>query len=177
MQGCYTSVFSCNPYHEAFEERLDMRKYRAYNKCAGGMVFDTTGEMLTLTHVVPSSPAARIQVWRTRIRGAWLRKIGDTRVDTEADVIKALEKVVEDGANECILTFFHPEVSHDLTCDDIPQVNLDQMNPRRMMDLSCYTLAMEAQKERGEFIPDRLHNGLLMVVDCGGGGCIIGPAQ
>ena len=36
-----------------------------------------------------------------------------------------------------------------------------------MMDLSFCTLAMEAQKERGTFIPDRLHNGLLMVLDCG----------
>jgi hypothetical protein len=90
-------------------------------------------------------------------------------VDTEADVIDALEKVVEDGANECILIFSNPEVPHGLTCDGIPQVNLDQMNPRRMMDPSFCTLAMEAQKERGEFIPDRPYNGLLMVVDCGGG--------
>ena len=145
-----------------------MRKYRAYSKRAGGMVFDTTGERLTLTHVVPSLPAPRIRAWRTRIHGAWLRKIGDTRVDTEADVIEALEKVVEEGANECMLTFLHPEVSHGLTCDGIPQVNLDQMNPRQMMDPSFCTLAMEAQKERGEFIPDRPHNGLLMVVECGG---------
>ena len=69
-----------------------MRRYRVYNKRTGGMVFDTKGERLTLTHVVQSSPAARIRAWTTRIRGAWLRKIGDTRVDTEMDVIDALEK-------------------------------------------------------------------------------------
>ena len=51
---------SCDPYHEVFEERLDTRKYRAYNKCAGGMVFDMAGERLALTHVVPSLPAARV---------------------------------------------------------------------------------------------------------------------
>ena len=89
-------------------------------------------------------------------------------MDTEVDVIDALEKTVGDGANECMLTFLHPEVSHGLTCDGIPQVNLDQMNPRQMMDPSFCTLAMKAQKERGEFIPDRPHNGLLMVVDCEG---------
>ena len=85
------------------------------------------------------------------------------------DVVDALEKVAKDGVKECILTFSHPEVSHGLTCDGVPQVNLDQMNPRRMMDPSFCTVAMEAQRERGEFVPDRPHNGLLMVVDCGGG--------
>ena len=62
--------FSRDPYHKAFNEKLDMRKYRAYDKRAGGMVFNTAGERLTITHVVPSSPAARIRAWRTRIRGA-----------------------------------------------------------------------------------------------------------
>ena len=28
--------FPRDPYHEAFEERLDMRRYRAYSKRAGG---------------------------------------------------------------------------------------------------------------------------------------------
>ena len=72
------------------------------------MVFGSAGEGLMLTHVVPSLPAARIRVWRTRIQGAWLRKTGDTQVDTEADVAEALEKVVEEGVSKCILTFSHP---------------------------------------------------------------------
>ena len=40
--------------------------------------------------------------------------------------------------------FLHPEVSHGLTCDGIPQVNLDQLNPHQMIDPSFCTLAMEA---------------------------------
>jgi hypothetical protein len=132
------------------------------------MVFDTTGERLTLTHIVPSSPAAWSRAWRTRIRGAWLRKVGDKKVDTVTDVKEALEKIAVGDSKECILTFSHPEVAHGLTGDGIPQVNLDQMNPRRMMDPSFCTLAMEAQRERGEFVPDRPHNGLLQVVERGG---------
>ena len=76
--------------------------------------------------------------------------------------------MVEEGANECILMFSHPKVLHGLTCGGIPQVNLDQMNPRQMMDPSFCTLAMEAQKERGEFINDHPNNESLVVVDCGG---------
>ena len=33
---------------------------------------------------------------------------------------------------QCFLTFSHPEVKHGLTNEGIPQVNLDQLNPRRM---------------------------------------------
>ena len=107
-------------------------------------MFETTGERRTLTHIVPSSPAARIRAWRTRIRGAWLQKVGETHVAAETDVIEALEKSVVDDCKECILTCLHPEVSHGLTYDGIPQVNLDQMNPRQMMDPSFCILAMEA---------------------------------
>ena len=40
--------FSPDPYHQAFEERLDMWRYGAYNKPAGGMVFAITDDRLTL---------------------------------------------------------------------------------------------------------------------------------
>ena len=33
-----------------------------------------------------------------------------------------------------MLLFSHPEVKHGLTYDGIPQVNLDQLNPRLMFD-------------------------------------------
>ena len=32
------------------------------------------------------------------------------------------------------LLFSHPEVEHGITHDGIPQVNLNQLNPRHMMD-------------------------------------------
>ena len=67
--------FSLNPYHHAFEERLDMRWYGAYNKPAGGMVFAITDDRLTLRDMLPSLPTAKIPAWWTRIHGAWLHKV------------------------------------------------------------------------------------------------------
>lgn len=52
--------FSPDPYHKAFEERLDMRRYTAYTKPAGGTVFDIADERLVLRIIVPSLPAANI---------------------------------------------------------------------------------------------------------------------
>ena len=57
---------SSDPYHRSFEERLDIRRYHAYGKRAGGMVFVKAGDRLMLNTIVES----------TRIRGVWLRKVG-----------------------------------------------------------------------------------------------------
>ena len=92
------------------------------------------------------------------------------------DIDETLEKVAMGDCKECVLIVLHPEVAHGLTSDGIHQVNLDQMNPRRMMDPSFCTLVMKAQQTREEFVPDCPHNGLLKVLDSGGSSTT-GPAQ
>ena len=52
--------FSPHPYHQAFEEIIDLRRYTRYGKVSGGMRFDDINGRLILTDIVPSSPAARI---------------------------------------------------------------------------------------------------------------------
>ena len=84
-------------------------------------------------------------------------------------MIAALEEASAGPHKDCVLTFLHPEVMPGLTSEGIPQVNLDQMNPRRMMDPSLCSVLLEAEKARGVFIPDRPHNGLSAVKDSGGG--------
>jgi hypothetical protein len=159
--------FSKDPYHDAFDEQLDMRRYTAYAKPAGGMVFEATDDRLVLKHIVPSSPAAKIPAWRTRIRGAWLRQVGDDVVTTEDEVISALGKCGTSGADSCRLVFSHPEVSHGLTGAGIPQVNLDQLNPRGMLRPTFCSATMVGTTN-GAFQPDRPHNGLISVTDSGG---------
>ena len=73
------AYFSPDSYHQAFEESLDMQRYGAYNKPAGGMVFVITDDRLTLRDVLPSLPAAKIPAWWTRILGTWLCKVGEWR--------------------------------------------------------------------------------------------------
>ena len=33
-------------------------------------------------------------------------------------------------SDKCYMTFLHPAIRHGLTNDGIPQINLDQLNPR-----------------------------------------------
>jgi hypothetical protein len=130
------------------------------------MVFEVSDNRLILRDILPSSPAAKIPAWQTRIRGAWLRKIGEASVATEDEAVSALKALSAGGSTYCDLVFSHPEVSQGLTNEGTPQINLDQMNPRRMMSPSfCFETMVGAMGE--SFIPDRPHNGLISVQERG----------
>ena len=85
-----------------------------------------------------SSPGARIDKWRSRIRGAWLVSIGDMAVSTLAEAESAFQLLSENNAHSCLLTFTHPEFSPDISHnglpiisrDDFSQLTHDQLNNR-----------------------------------------------
>ena len=81
---------------------------------------------------------ARIDKWRSRIRGAWLMSIGDMAVSTLAEVQSAIRLLSQRHAPSCLLTFTHPEISPDISHnglpiisrDDFSQLTHDQLNNR-----------------------------------------------
>ena len=65
-----------DPYHEAFEQKVDLRKFDLPKHATGGLsLYDRDGRV-HLASIALGTPAARIHGWRTRIRGAWLIKVG-----------------------------------------------------------------------------------------------------
>ncbi len=48
------------------------------------------------------------------------------------DVQQSLAALIASGAPFCTLIFSHPEIRHGLTNDGIPQVNIDQLNPKTL---------------------------------------------
>ena len=87
---------------------------------------------LILADIAKGTLAAKIPRWRSRLRGAWLREIGGSEVTTESDVRQTLATIRSDNRKSCWLTFSHPEIAHGLTNDGIPQINVDQLNPRHL---------------------------------------------
>ncbi|KAL9185818.1 hypothetical protein ACHAXT_003595 [Thalassiosira profunda] len=122
---------SPHAYHNSFDIDLPLRRYKRHDATAG-MRFDLINGRLILSHIEKSTVAAKIPRWRSRLRGAWLRKIGDVVVTTIDDVRTALAQLATANATSCWLTFSHPEIAHGLTNDGIPQVNVDQLNPRHL---------------------------------------------
>jgi hypothetical protein len=61
---------SPSPYFEAFEEELDIRNWTTHDHHTAGLVLVNSNDRLVLADILKSTPAARIDKWRSRCRGA-----------------------------------------------------------------------------------------------------------
>ena len=93
---------------------------------------------LILGGMAPSTPAAKIPRWCSRLKGAWLVKISDHTVSTIAQAQQVFAQLNADGASSVTLLFSHPEIRQDISHDGLPIVSSapfsqhvhDQMNHR-----------------------------------------------
>jgi hypothetical protein len=133
-----TIYMSPDPYFTAFEQPLDLRQFDLAKHPTAGLSLYENGGRLHLATMSPSTPAAKIKDWRSRIRGAWLTKIGSTIVTTIASAKDALTAACLKNALSVTLLFAHPEIRFNLSHDGIPIVSLapfvqahrDQLNNR-----------------------------------------------
>ena len=125
---------SPHPYDDAFEEELMLRNFNSDVHPTAGFKFVTVTDRLIVEHISPSTHGAKIPRWRSRIKGAWLRKVGDVEVNNLKQAQAAFAALSKSNAKSCWLTFSHPEIKHGLTNDGIPQINIDQLNPRHMFN-------------------------------------------
>ena len=121
---------SPHPYDDAFEEELPLATYKAADHPTAGMEFDLVDDRLTLTTICPGAPAHRISRWKSRLRNAWLAQIDGQVVKSVEDVRRLLTAAAAAKQQSCTLLFARPEIKHGLTNSGIPQVNIDQLNPR-----------------------------------------------
>jgi hypothetical protein len=132
-----TIYMSPDPYGQAFEQEIYLRKWDlTTHRTAGMRLLEKNGRLL-LASIDPSTPAARIARWRTHLRGAWLISINGTLVESITDVSTTLA-LHANNPQPCILVFSHPETSPDISnkglpimCkEDFSQFTHDQLNNR-----------------------------------------------
>jgi hypothetical protein len=107
------------------------------NATAGLTLYESNGRV-HLAGMAPGTPAAKIPDWRTRVKGAWLIKIGNKTITTIDDVTRFLRDLVDSGDNTAVLLFSHPELRPNLTHNGLPIVSSapftqqvhDQLNNR-----------------------------------------------
>ena len=130
---------SPDPYGRVFNESLDLRKWDLTRHRTGGLRFLEKDGRLILATMDQSTPGARIDKWRTRIRGAWLQSINDIPVESLPDVHAVFDNLSLTKAANCTLTFAHPEISPDISQHGLPiiaqddyfsQFTHDQLNNR-----------------------------------------------
>jgi hypothetical protein len=118
-----TVYMSPDPYHASFEQPLDLRKFTLTNHPSAGLDLHESNNRVHLKRILPSSPAAKIPDWRSRLRGSRLIRVGDVTVSSIDDVRRALADLVSQHAPSTTLLFSHPEVRPSLSHDGVPIVS------------------------------------------------------
>jgi len=90
---------SPDPYGRTFEEPLDLRKFDLSKHPTAGLCLITHDGWLLLASMDKGSPGARIDKWRSRIRGTWLVSIGDMVVSTLAEAHSAFRILLDKPSN------------------------------------------------------------------------------
>jgi hypothetical protein len=129
---------SPNPYHEAFLQTIDLQKFDLTKHSTVGLEFYKSGGRLHLCSITPSTPAAMIPDWHSRVHGAWLIKANNKEVSSIEDVAMAFRVVDVDHRASVSLLFSHPEIRPNLSKDGLPIVSSsllslqahDQLNNR-----------------------------------------------
>jgi hypothetical protein len=114
---------SPDPYHEAFEEIMDIHRFNFNRHHMAGLCLAHIDGRLILGGMTPSTPAAKIPLWRSRLKGAWLIKIGDHAVSTIAQAHQVFSQLNADGASTITLLFSHPEIRQDISHDGLPIIS------------------------------------------------------
>ncbi len=112
-----------DPYHDAFEQTVDLRKFDLTKHATSGLSLYVRDGRVHLASIAPSTPAVRIHGWRTWIWGAWLIKVGDIIVESIDDVVRAFDGLHTSGFPSVTLLFSHPEVRPNLSQAGLPIVS------------------------------------------------------
>jgi hypothetical protein len=131
-----TIYMSPDPYFEAFEKCIDLRRFNLTTHWTAGLCLAAHNGWLFLGAMKPSTPGAKIPRWHSCIKGAWLIKIDDVLVSTIEDTQAAFKSASNKGVPSIWLLFSHPEFRLDVSHNGLPIVSLapfsqqihDQMN-------------------------------------------------
>ena len=64
-------------------------------------------------------------------------KVSDDDVETAEQVFEVLAQAKAEGRKEVTMLMAHSELKDGLTCDDIPQISVDQLNTRLVLATEC----------------------------------------
>ena len=137
---------SPSPYFEAFEEEIDLRKWNLNDHHTAGLVLIQKDESLVLANILKSTPAAKIDKWRSRCRGATVLEVDGRPVQSQVEVEAILKNLKARDCDFCKITLAHPEIKYGLTSQGLPQLHIDQLNTRAIMNVELVLQKQEAPK-------------------------------
>jgi len=122
------------PFHDSFEETFLLRYFNPQKHPTAGMICTERNGRVYLSNIAPSTPAAKLRAWRSRLRGAWIIKVNDTIISSIQDLNRTLLHCAATNATRCTLLMAHSAIRDGLVETGIPQINADQLNHRHSFD-------------------------------------------
>ncbi len=137
-EHCLQCSSGCKNWCQEVLVPLNLRQVLNCYCYTGGLSLYVRDGRVHLASIAPSTPAARIHSWRTRIRGAWLIKVDGVIVESIDDVVRVFDGLRTTGSQSVTLLFSHPKVRPNLSQDGLPilssasftQHTHDQLNNR-----------------------------------------------
>ena len=77
---------------------------------------------------IPSTPAAKMTQWRSRIKHSYILQIDNTPVNTIEDVKRLISDARKMNKLNITLTLTHDELRNAMSSEGIPQLYFDQLN-------------------------------------------------
>jgi hypothetical protein len=100
-----------------------------------GLVLTMDNGRVLITSIENGTPCAKIPRWKSRLRNSWITHIEDTPVETIDDVKRILATLPDTTRGTCRFTVATPDIRDGLSNEGIPQLTLDQLNPRHFFHL------------------------------------------
>ncbi len=114
---------SPDPYFDAFEQPLGLRKFDVEKHPTASLsLFEQDGR-IHLATMSPGTPAAKIKDWCTRVKNAWLIKIGDMLISTVALAKDAITAATIAKVSSITLLFAHLKICPNLSHNGVPIVS------------------------------------------------------
>ena len=122
--------FSPHHYGHAFEECFTyMGSPTTVHRTAGLELREVDGRVFIMDMAL-GTPCAKIPRWKSRLRNVCLLSVNDSPITTIANVERALQALPTTSRGTCKILVTSSELRDGLTYEGIPQISLDQLNPR-----------------------------------------------
>jgi hypothetical protein len=110
---------SLDPCFKAFEEIIDPRKFDLTKH----PTLAHSNNCLFLGSMALGTPSAKMPCWQSKLKGAWLIKVGSILVSYIADAQDAFATVTALGSPSVTLLFSHLEIRQDISHDGLPKMS------------------------------------------------------
>ena len=131
----------CLPHHYGytFEEVFDYMGSASTVHDTAGLVLEEVNDRVFIRDIAPGTPCAKIPRWKTRLRHTCLVAINDMPITSMAEVASLISHLPKTPRGTCRLLVTASELRDGLTNEGIPQITLDQLNPRHFFRIPSHT--------------------------------------